>query len=142
MTRLRNARGSALIEAAFIVPLVLFIAIGIIDFGRAYETMQVLTNAAREGARVAILAGQPAGAAQTRVQNYLLGGGLTATPGITVAATNIDLGGGFTAPGSQVTVTYPFSFFALQPVASLVVKGTLLQQSFTMTAVAAMRNEQ
>jgi len=142
MTRLKNARGSALIEAAFIVPLVRFIAIGIIDFGRAYETMQVLTNAAREGARIAILSGQPAGAVQTRVQNYVLAGGLTDTPGITVTATNIDLGGGATAPGSQVTVTYPFSFFALQPIANLVVKRSLIQQSFTMTAVAAMRNEQ
>jgi Flp pilus assembly protein TadG len=142
MKRLTNARGSALIEAAFILPLVLFIAIGIIDFGRAYETMQVLNNAAREGARVAILAGQPASAVQTRVEKYVLGGGLTETPTVAVTAVNIDLGGGATAPGSQVTVTYPFSFFALQPIANLVVKKTLINQSFTMTAIAAMRNEQ
>jgi Flp pilus assembly protein TadG len=141
MTRFKNARGSALIEAAFVLPLVLFIAIGIIDFGHAYETMQVLTNAAREGARVAVLPGQPADAVKTRVQKYVLGGGLTETPGIIITPVDIELGGGATAPGTQVTVTYPFSFFAIQPIANLVVKKTLMQQSFTMTAVAAMRNE-
>ena len=37
------------------MPLVLLVSVSIFEFGRAYQTWQVLTNAAREGARVAIL---------------------------------------------------------------------------------------
>ena len=44
--------------------------------------------------------------------------------------------------GSKVTVSYPFSFMVLQPVANLVVKGSLAGKAFTMSAVAEMRNEQ
>ncbi len=54
-TRLiKNERGAALIEAAVTIPIILLIAVGIFEFGRAYQTWQVLTNAAREGARVAV----------------------------------------------------------------------------------------
>ena len=40
------------------------VAVGIFEFGRAYQTWQVLTNAAREGARVAVLPNAAAGAAE------------------------------------------------------------------------------
>jgi Flp pilus assembly protein TadG len=143
MTRLTSSRGTALLEVAFILPLVLLISVGIFEFGRAYENMQVLTNAAREGARIAVLSGQPAGAVETRVRNYLTAGGLTgADAGVSVVTTDISLGGAATTPGSKVTVTYPFSFLVLQPVARLVVTRSAMPASFTMTAVAEMRNEQ
>ena len=51
--RLRSERGQALIEMALTLPLLLLICVGIFEFGRAYQTWEVLTNAAREGARVA-----------------------------------------------------------------------------------------
>ena len=53
--RLGNQRGAALLETAITIPLILAVCISIFEFGRAYQTWQVLTNAAREGARVAIL---------------------------------------------------------------------------------------
>ena len=56
MKRLRNQRGAALLETAITLPLVLLVRVSIFEFGRAYQTWQVLTNAAREGARVAVLA--------------------------------------------------------------------------------------
>ena len=37
------------------MPLLLLVSVGIFEFGRAYQTWQVLTNAAREGARMAVL---------------------------------------------------------------------------------------
>jgi hypothetical protein len=49
----RDQRGAALLEMAFTLPLLLLISVGIFEFGRAFEVWQVLTNAAREGARVA-----------------------------------------------------------------------------------------
>ena len=55
MRHYQGERGTALIEAAVTIPLLLLVAVGIFEFGRAYQTWQVLTNAAREGARVAVL---------------------------------------------------------------------------------------
>ena len=53
--RLRGERGAALMEMALTLPLLLLVTIGAVEFGRAYQTWQVVTNASREGARVAIL---------------------------------------------------------------------------------------
>jgi Flp pilus assembly protein TadG len=55
MRNFRSEKGTALIEAAVTIPLLVFVCVGIFEFGRAYQTWQVVTNAAREGARVAVL---------------------------------------------------------------------------------------
>ena len=47
-------RGSAMVETAITIPLLLMMMVGIFEVGRAYETWQVLTNAAREGARMSV----------------------------------------------------------------------------------------
>ena len=49
-----GAEGSQLVEFAFVLPILLLLAIGGADFGRAYNLKQKLTNAARDGARIAI----------------------------------------------------------------------------------------
>ena len=84
MKRFRNQRGAALIETAITIPLVLLVSVAIFEFGRAYQTWQVLTNAAREGARVAVLESYTDAQVTTIVQNYLTGGRLTNTPNIQV----------------------------------------------------------
>jgi Flp pilus assembly protein TadG len=140
---LRNERGAAMLETALTLPLVLFVAVGIFEFGRAYQTWQVLTNAAREAARVAVLPGASTSAATTRAARYMESGQLPAYGSATVAVTpeTLDLGGGVTAGASRVTVSYPFQFIVLQPVAQLVNGGSTLGAPFTMTASAVMRNE-
>ena len=55
MKRFKNQRGAALIETAITIPIILLVSVAIFEFGRAYQTWQVLTNAAREGARIAVL---------------------------------------------------------------------------------------
>ena len=37
------------------LPLLLLVSVAIFELGRAYQTQQILTNAAREGARMAVL---------------------------------------------------------------------------------------
>ncbi len=142
--RRNNERGSSLIEVALTLPLLLLITIGIFEFGHAYQTQQVLTNAAREGARVAVLPAQPSGAVQARVTAYATAGMIyNPTSAIaTVTQTQVSIGGGATVSGSKVTVTYPYAFIVLQPVARLVVKSSSVGSAFTMTATAEMRNEQ
>lgn len=59
ITTLRNQRGAALLETAITLPLILLVSVSIFEFGRAYQVQQVLTNAAREGARIAVLPDTP-----------------------------------------------------------------------------------
>lgn len=141
--RLLGERGTAIVETALTLPILLLVSVGIFEFGRAYQTWQVLTNAAREGARVAVLPNVAAGAPQARAIDYMKSGALANTGKAIVKVTSvpIPLGGTATATASQVTVTYPFAFMVLQPVAQLITKGSLTGQPFTMTASAAMRNE-
>jgi Flp pilus assembly protein TadG len=47
-----DVRGAQLLEVALVLPLLLLLAVGILDFGTAYNLRQILNNAAREGARV------------------------------------------------------------------------------------------
>jgi hypothetical protein len=56
-------------------------------------------------------------------------------------AATVDIGGGATATASLVTVTYPFEFMVLQPVASLLVAGSTAGAPIALTATATMRNE-
>lgn len=48
-------RGAAAVEMALVLPLLLFILMGLIDFGRAYNALIQLSQASREGVRLASL---------------------------------------------------------------------------------------
>ena len=49
----RSERGASLIETALVLPLLLLLVGGIVDFGFAFNNYITITNAAREGARYA-----------------------------------------------------------------------------------------
>jgi hypothetical protein len=51
----RRGRGQALVEFALIIPLFLLLLVALFDLGRAVFAYNTLTNAAREGARMAIV---------------------------------------------------------------------------------------
>lgn len=51
-SRFGAADGSQIVEFAVSLPLLMVLAVGIFDFGNAYNLKQKLTNAAREGARL------------------------------------------------------------------------------------------
>lgn len=142
--RWRRDRGAALLETAIALPMVLLVSVGIFEFGRAFQTWQVITNAAREGARVAVLPNPVAGAVEGRVMAYLTSGQL---PDAASAVVNVNRNavmsiGASNASASIVTVQYPFNFIVLNPVARLVVgSSTLGSAPITMTTSAQMRNE-
>jgi len=140
---LAGERGQALLETALILPLILLVSVSIFEFGRAYQTVQVLTNAAREGARVAILPNATQSDVQSRVTAYLQAGQLANSNATVSVNQNVTMSiGATTAAASLVTVNYPFSFMVLNPVAKLVVNGSTLGGApLTLTASAEMRNE-
>ena len=138
--RLNNERGAALLETAITLPLVLLVTVSIFEFGRAYQTWQVMTNAAREGARVAVIAGNSDSQVQSAVRTYMQNGQL---PMYASASVSIDRNVPFgSVTASKVSVTYPFQFTVLNPVIRLVKKGSTTGQGTTnMVSSATMRNE-
>lgn len=140
--RWSGERGAALLETAIALPLVLLVSVGIFEFGRAFQTWQVLTNAAREGARVAVLPNPAPGSVEARVSSYIVAGQLPGTASVMVERNATLAIGATTASASLVTVQYPFNFIVLNPVARLVVGGSTLGGApITMTTSALMRNE-
>jgi Flp pilus assembly protein TadG len=138
----RCERGAALIETAITLPLLLLVSVSIFEFGRAYQHWQVLTNAVREGARVAVLPGVDDAAVTSRVQQYIEAGSLSNPASALVTITNTEISiGSDTAGASKVLVTYPFQFMVLQPVAQLVAGGSTLGAPIVMSASATMRKE-
>lgn len=140
--RFRNQRGAALLETAITIPLILLISVAIFEFGRAFQTWQVLTNAAREGARLAVITGTTDEQITTRVRDYLDGGGLALA-----RSTDVDVEVLRDVPfgqsnASQITIRYPFNFMVLNPVVRLVVPGSTTGAGpLPMGASALMRNE-
>jgi hypothetical protein len=55
----RNQRGTTVIEFAIILPLLLLVVFGIIEFGLLLFNKQIITNASREGARAGIVNRDP-----------------------------------------------------------------------------------
>jgi Flp pilus assembly protein TadG len=139
----RDDRGAALLEMAFTLPMLLLISVGILEFGRAFQTWQIVTNAAREGARVAVLPGIDDSMVTARVQQYIQAGVLDAgvTPTVTIQRNVTVSYGTGTASASKVVVSYPFHFMVLHDVATLIASNTTLGTDFTMAASATMRNE-
>jgi Flp pilus assembly protein TadG len=140
MKRIRNQKGAALLETAITIPLILAVCVAIFEFGRAYQTWQVLTNAAREGARIAILTDSTDTQVTNAVRNYMQSGQL---PKFSDASVNVERAVPFGSnTASRITVTYPFDFTVLNPVMRLLNSSSTAGEGTTMmTSTALMRNE-
>jgi Flp pilus assembly protein TadG len=69
-------RGQALVEFALVLPIALMLLLGVFDLGRAVFIYNTLTNAAREGARLAIV-NQDVTLVEQRVQETAFGSDIT-----------------------------------------------------------------
>ena len=69
--RRSDREGAALVEAAVVLPIFFLAILGIFEFGRAMMVGQLVTNAAREGARRAILYGSEQAEVTTHIQDFL-----------------------------------------------------------------------
>ncbi len=124
----RSERGAAMVEFAIVLPILLLLVFGIIDFGRALYTLNNLTAAVREGARLASTqispdptTGGSMSAVSTAVTNYVVAfGGNSGPPTISETFSG--------APPNMQSVTvrivnYPFT--PITPLAALAGLGTI-----------------
>ena len=76
----RGERGQAIVELALTLPLLMLILLGVFDFGLLFQQYEVVTNAAREGARLAVLTSEySTDEARQRAIDYLRAGGVNTT---------------------------------------------------------------
>jgi len=138
--RAGQSTGAVLVEFALTLPILILIVVGIFDFGRAFQEWVVVTNAAREGARMAVLPGSySVPDIQARVASVLKAGGVTAAPTTLVTNDSVTPDGGglpFTTRKVSVQVTHTFSY--LVPFAR-VFGGTF--GTVPLAAVSEMRTE-
>jgi Flp pilus assembly protein TadG len=129
--RRRRRRGAAVVELAVTTPVLFLMVFGMIDVGRAVMVQNLLTNAARDGARSAVLDGATAAEIETRVTDYLSassvnGASATVSPSPLSAA---DLG-----DPVSVTVSVPFDSVSWLP-------SSMYFQGATLEATVVMRRE-
>lgn len=135
--RKNKKSGAAAVEFALVLPILLVITVGTIEFGLLLYNQQVITNASREGARAGIIAQNPRATddeigliVTTYTMNHLMTFGAANEPVTNVTRTGYAFGDDLT-----VTVTYQYSF--------LVVPGFIpgITKINTLTARTVMRYE-
>jgi Flp pilus assembly protein TadG len=126
-------RGVSAVEMAFVAPVFLTLVLGIIESSRLGMVTQLLTTAAREGCRVAVLNGMEQTDVQNRVDAVLKGSGI---PVGTVAPTCPSPYAWDTSPGGTpitVNLTVPYTSVSWLPV-PLFLGGVNITCSATMSS--------
>ncbi len=132
--------GAAAVEFALVVPLLLLLVFGILDFGRAYQAKMQLTHAAREGVRVWTLT-EDVAAATDQTRAVATGLEDPAVPGNEVSVTVDDPESDGCTPGLPTTLTATYQFTYLTPLPDLVASlgCDAFQNPFELTGVGVMR---
>lgn len=140
-SRLRHTEaGQALVEFTLILPLFLILLFAIVDFGRGFYTWLLVTNAAREGARVAAVQSDDATITDriydSFCENYPSDCGLDPAE-LSIAKDNVQ---GARGEPVSVTLTYDFEFATpIGPILQLFTGGNLTAPN--ITAHSSMRLE-
>ena len=122
-------RGAAAVEFALLLPVLLLLVFGIVDFGRALNAQITLTQAAREGVRLAAL-GQPNVVSRTQAA-------ATGISPVTVTVTVCQAGEG-PAPDAVVKTSYSFSFVTPIGAIAAMFGGSGIGSPITLTAQGVM----
>jgi len=132
-----HIRGQGLVEFALVVPIFLILLFGMVEFGRAWMTKNIITGAAREAVRIFAVIPYDNNVAQSRADNVLLSAGLdlsrrnislTATDnnGVQVPATDVN------ARTMRADVSYNFPVIIVGFIPGFPTNNILLSTSTTM----------
>ena len=104
MGRFRDEDGQSFVEFAFIMPFLVFLLLGIVQFGSPWHNYISITDAARVGARAAAVnrAAGPCAAATTRIR--------TTSWGHCPAGSSIRSCTAGTGVGEDITITITYAF--------------------------------
>jgi Flp pilus assembly protein TadG len=126
---LRNNRGQSVVEFALVLPILLLLVFGVTEFGRAWMALNVLTAAAREGCRIAVVTAPDAVAVNARITELCTASRVTPTSVTITGPDPLD-------PDRRVTVTVQADF--------TVIPGTILgtfSGTIPLQSACVMRHE-
>lgn len=129
-TRLHRQRrcGAAAVEFAVISPVLFIMVFGMIDVGRAVMVQNLLTNAARDGARTAVLDGVTSQEVITQVSDFLAA---SSVPNASVNVTPSDLTTAAQGDPVAVSASVPFNSVSWLP-SSIYLKDVILESTVIM----------
>jgi Flp pilus assembly protein TadG len=142
LRRFCGDEAAQLVEFALVLPMLLLVVLGIAEFGFIFQRYEVVTNAAREGARMAVLPGYTNADVIARVRVYVTQGRVPTTatnPSIAITNVSIPVGAGLPPINAKrVVVTYTHTYTFLPNI------GAWFGATYTtvpLQAVAEMRKE-
>ena len=140
MNVMRDERGQALAEFALIMPILFLLIAGILGFGRAYNIQQVVVDAAREGARAAVVQNDATADSTTGVA-YVKGlvNKRLANIAVDTTTATVNFAGKWRSTGDsmQVTVSVPYQL----PLLSVLMSWATGTPNFNLHSTTTMRNE-
>ena len=136
--KMGDKTGASAVEFAIILPVLILILFGIIEFSILFYDKAVITNASREGARAGIVYRYPDPVTEAEIQqvvidycaDYLIN--FTDSPLLTISAPSDGLS---TGDSLTVTVSYPYQFLILPNFVATLTGG------INLTATTVMRME-
>jgi Flp pilus assembly protein TadG len=120
--KLRDERGVTAVEFGLIVPILLILVLGIIEFGHAFQVQGTLSSAAREGARAMALRNDP-----VQARDAVQEAAAALNPGVTDAQISISPAScptGMSDTNVTLTIDYPMPFLTDFFGASIDLTGT------------------
>ncbi|MCH8066290.1 MAG: pilus assembly protein [Chloroflexi bacterium] len=143
---LRCSRGQSLVEFSLILPILMILVFGILDFGLGLRSYISLSNAVREGARYASV-GNPVGIESDcngMTNDTVYGRICVATGGLDL--TELDPDVSFpqgVAPGNSVVVSADYTYQFVTPIGDLIgfFSGGAFPSSIDLSSSANMRLE-
>lgn len=129
----RREKAQGLVEFALVVPILLILAMGVIDFGWGLRAYITITNSSREGARLGVTC-----ATDTDIKNQVASSssGLVTAAGVTVVSNPCKNGG---KTGDPVTVKVTYDYKYITPLGALMSLSNT--STLRMTSTTTMRSE-
>jgi len=121
-------KGQSMVETALILPIVILILMGIIDFGLMFNKYLIINNASREGARKAAVGG-------TDYEIYSAVSNVTSSLEFSNLTITIYPNETLRKKGEEVTVTVQYRNNLITPIVSAIVNKSLVLNSRTVMRV-------
>lgn len=126
--KLSRAKGQSLVETALVLPIIILILTGIIDFGFLFNNYLMITNVSREGARSAVVGNSDADI-HTAIDN------MTPTLNHSKLTVTITPAQELRKKGEQVTVEVEYDNSLLTPVIAAIIPNPVHLKAKTVMRV-------
>jgi Flp pilus assembly protein TadG len=118
---MKSEKGQSLVEFALIVPVLILLLLGIVDFSRIFHAYLTIDHAGREAARAASI-GKDVGTITSIAINQ------GSSIGLTTGQVNVSTGS--SGSNATITITYPVTF--LTPIIGKIVSPFTLKDTTVM----------